>query len=203
MKFLKNMLPFNTKSVQVHFIATTSGFELLVKPCDALNMRCPLCGGTKHFVTAIEPGVDNRMVWMCAERVCVAHIEAKRPKTTQHTTTTKRSLEWLGMCQICEIGDLYHSVTFESINQDSKKLEYLKKFVNTPQGIVIMTGSPGSGKTYCALGTLELFTRKSSSCMFFTHRQLANRFTAEKELVLQFTAQIKNYTLLVVEAFGS
>ncbi len=113
----------------------------------------------------------------------------------------KRSLEWSYFRDLNDLGDEYENVIFEKIEQSLKKIEYMKKFVANPKGIIHMEGKPGTGKTYCALGMCELFTRTDSSITFITQHNLASQWVRLKGT--DFENRLKNVTFLVVDDFGT
>ncbi len=68
-----------------------------------------------------------------------------------------------------------------------------------------MQGPAGSGKTYSAMATCELFTRDDGSCLFFTQKQLADQWQANfnSDKPYLFREKIYSYALLVVDDFGT
>lgn len=104
------------------------------------------------------------------------------------------------------IGDVYHDVCFESIDQSKGKIDYLRKFCANPMGgIIVMYGPPGTGKTYASMAACELFTRSKISAKFFTHKTLASQwmqsFRDNNHQLL--VSKLERVELLVIDDFGT
>jgi DNA replication protein DnaC len=117
----------------------------------------------------------------------------------------KRALEWALFCEINTIGDENHGVTFDSLQQGEGKVSYLLKFCNKPRGIILMQGDPGTGKTFSAMAACELFTRKSDSCLFFTQKQMRDKWLIVErgDESSNFNFSVETVNLLVVDDFGT
>jgi DNA replication protein DnaC len=118
--------------------------------------------------------------------------------------TPKRALEWPLFCEISGIGDLHYGVKFENIQQSAGKVDYLLKFAAKPYGIIFMQGEPGTGKTFASMAVCELFTRKNTSCIFTTQKQMLNNWldTFKSDRVSNYIERVSNCNLLVLDDFG-
>ena len=192
---------FSSEDKLVHCIHTHKGYRTLESPIKASQMECIFCGHKQGYTCLIN---ENTRSWICG-RVCPS---SKLPKYASSTTTPlkpQRAILWPSFCENNGIGDRYHDVKFELMDQSKGKIDYLKKFCEKPNGIVLMYGPAGTGKTYACMGLCELYTRKKSTVKFFTHRTLATQWLAtfKEERDSGFIQKIETINLLVIDDFGT
>ena len=189
----------------IHFITGWNGLELLENATLSTEISCPLCSGIDHYVIAMNLNIDPRLVWICANDVCV-RSRKKLPKAATITQPpVKRSILWPSWCEINHVGDVYHDLTFDQIKQPTKKIEEIYKFATKPFGVLLMQGSPGSGKTFACLGMCELFTRTNPSCVFFTQKKMFQDWlqSFQNELFKKTISSLYNCNLLIIDDFGT
>jgi IstB-like ATP binding protein len=189
----------------VHFIAVVGGWKKLKEPKMSNELKCLLCGEQSCFTPLVEPTQGDERVWLCGNLSCGLYNKANMPQATTIEPTQKRAVLWQIWCQINEVGDVNHDVTFEGIEQSAGKIEYLKKFVVNPSGIILMEGEPGTGKTFCSLATCEYLTRTETSVIFMTQKQMMDKWLAtfKEEKPSNFVNKVKECTLLVIDDFGT
>jgi DNA replication protein DnaC len=103
------------------------------------------------------------------------------------------------------MGDSCHDVRFEKVNQSQGKVDYMRKFAETPRSIILMQGSKGLGKTYSAMAICELYTRTRNSAMFMTQKQMLDRWmeTFKADKYDGFIDKVKTIEILVIDDFGT
>jgi chromosomal replication initiation ATPase DnaA len=175
--------------------------EIKKEPFNSLEYKCEFCGGQEFYT----PMFQGKKIWQCSRLDCAVMEVNKLPIATTTQAKSQRALEWPLFCEISGIGDSNHDVKFEDIRQSQGKIDYLKKFAEHPKGIIVMQGTKGTGKTFAALATCEMFTRKSTSAVFLTQKQLAeNWLEAIKSSVMNnFIEKVRTRSLLVIDDFGT
>ena len=206
----------NSKSLLVNFLkqneptlidAIQDAFTLrhLDNPMMSDMIKCPVCYGSEGHHCLIDPKNSDKRMWFCSNSSCLAlFMLCKHVKATPIPTTVRESTKWALFCEINSIGDRHSDVHFDKIEQSSQKIDYLKKFCDNPTGMIIMQGSPGTGKTYAAVGLCRRFIKKDDSCLFFTQDSLATEWQREmmSEIKTRFIDRIKGISLLVIDDFG-
>jgi len=200
----ESLMP-NGSEKMINALYQPFGIKYLETPILASEAICSICSGSRGMSCLVDPISSDDVAWFCIEPHCMALVRESKPKPSLPTSHVKRSILWPSWCELNGIGDLCgKGVKFEDINQSEGKIQYLKKFASSPTGIIIMQGSPGSGKTYAALATCELFTRTNSSCLFFTQKQMidqwASSFQSDKPWV--FKDKCCRMSVLIVDDFG-
>lgn len=187
------------------YVMTPAGPTLMNEPVLAHDYVCGYCNGKSHYCPCLDPRTSDKKVWLCANVSCDVY---KRKSYHQATTTPaipKRALEWPVFCEINGIGNVHHEVKFEKIDQSKPKIEYLLKFGTKPSGIIFMQGTAGSGKTYACMGVCEYYTRRNTSCMFSTQRQMMVNWIAATQpgQYTNYVERVTSCNLLVVDDFGT
>jgi hypothetical protein len=201
MKLASEIAKINSDDRIVHWLASSRGY-IPVDPAKlASEIKCPFCGTAEFYTHVLE---NKQVAWICG-RICSL---SRLPNYDQATTTPpkpQRSILWALFCEFNGIGDEYHNVTFEAIDQSSGKIDYLKKFGDNPRGLVLMQGPSGTGKTYAAMGLCEYFTRSRTDCKFMSYRHLKERWiqSFKEEYSSVFMHTLKEISLLVVDDFGT
>ena len=206
---LKNALKSleNVKNIMCDYIATPTGHV----QCESFvshNHVCEYCNGHAYYVPFFNPSESDKRCWLCKNGDCACYEPSKYRLATKASPTPLRELEWALFCEINGIGDVYHDVKYDNITQSDGKMEFLHKFSQNPTGLVLMQGSPGTGKTFCCLGICEKFTKSSSQCVFCTQKQLFDywleTFRFERSENLNNRIQHVHKTkLLVIDDFGT
>lgn len=202
MTILEGILKQHAERI-VHFIATSKGYKPLDPPCKASEIKCcPFCGEKSYFAF---PSGENKeqYAWFCG-RNCEASRLPKVETGRDIPPKPRRALEWPLFCEISGIGDEYHDVKFEDIQQSKGKLDYMIKFARTPKGIILMTGDPGTGKTYACLGICEYFTRRWADCIFLSQKRMARLWLAGiNNPYDNFLDKLIRTPLLVIDDFAT
>lgn len=172
-----------------------------VEPFVRSTHHCQWCDEKDH-VTFME---GKNKCWICINAHCVVNTTKKTVTTTKGTIPYRRALEWPLFCELNDLGDLMHKVNFESIEQSPQKIDYMRKFVSDPSGLIWMEGKYGTGKTYAALGMCELFTRRDNSCIFATQTQMLNKWyiNLHKREFCDYGKKLTDVKLLVIDDVGS
>lgn len=201
----KNYLPSDETPKLVHAIQDVFILKYLDTPISSDQAVCPMCDGKNGYAVIIDPDASDNRMWFCAERDCLAAVARSRPKTHQTAAKAKRSLEWPLFCELNDIGDLDYGVNFEQIDQSQAKIDYLRKFSETPRGIILMEGGPGTGKTYASMALCELFTRTNPSCLFYTAKRLMQDWveSTKGDPLGKFRDKVMLPSLLIVDDFGT
>lgn len=201
----KDLLPKTSDSKPVDLICALGGWRKLPATTMSSELQCPLCEGKEHYTVYANPPSDARRVWICAKGDCESNTSMKYAKTMDIPVKAKRAVLWPLFCEINGIGDVYHDVKFEDIEQEPVKVEYMKKFADSPKGIILMQGVRGKGKTFASMGICEYFTRTDPSCTFTTQKQMAGDLldTFKEDKFSNYIQRMKNVTLLVIDDFGT
>ncbi len=203
----KNSLPSAVKKGElVDVIAVLGGWRSLSKPTVSTELVCPICDGRDHYVVYCRKyEKDQRKVWVCANGICETNTSILGKKATTTLPDTNNSCQWPLFCEINGIGDIHHAVRFENVDQSDGKIKYLREFADQPRGLLVMYGDTGTGKTYSAMATCELFIRKDPSCIFLTQKQLLSKWLEEISLkeVNGLINKVNHVKLLVVDDFGT
>ncbi len=203
----KNSLPSKSQGKIVHMTAVLGGWRTLDNPILSTEMECLICSCKEHYTPLIKPGVDDKRVWICANGNCASN-KLKKDEVGGYTPVTqRRAILWQAFCEITGIGDAYHDVKFEDVQQSEGKISYMLKFAASPRGIALMRGNPGTGKTYSAMAICELFTRRDTSAIFTTQKQMSNdwqdMFKNQKDTFSNYVQKLSTKTLLVIDDFGT
>lgn len=196
-----NTIPYENKPRLVTLVATSAGYKRLPAPSLSDSLSCEFCGTTKNFTWLTE---SKEWAWFCG-LIC---LDSKLPLDAsgcQGTTQAPRAILWPKLCELNGIGNANHDVSFEKVEQTPGKINFLIEFCQKPKGIILMHGPSGTGKTYATLGTMELFSRKSSSVLFFTHNSLMNKWldVRKQESYSDLLDRIERVALLVIDDFGT
>ncbi len=210
MRFLKSIInkiiPKETQGKIVDRINVIGGWKKLESPTLSTETECLTCGSKEHYAPVIDPAdKQSSRVWLCGNPVCVTMRLENCLKATTTPPTSKRAVLWPLWCELNGIGDVHHNVRFESIQQSAAKIAYMLKFIEKPHGIIYMQGDAGTGKTYAAMGMCELFTKKSTDCMFISQKQLMVKWleTFKSDFNAHFFERISRVELLVIDDFGT
>ncbi len=189
----------------VHQIAVLGGWKHLPEPKMSNELECPLCQEKSHHTPLIDPKLGSERVWLCGNMSCVTYSKENRPVATTTPPIPKRAILWPLFCEICDVGNLYHDVQFEKIEQSQGKIDYLKKFASNPTGRILMQGDKGTGKTYCSLALCEFLSRSETSVIFMTQKQMQEKWleTFKNDKGSNFTQRLKECMLLVIDDFGT
>lgn len=196
--YLSKYLP-KSEDVMITIISAQGKNTYLDLPKRSLEIVCPNCNSSDFGATFMES--PNVYMWFCSKKEC---LDMNLKSRSNEPKSLKRALDWIDFCNQSDLGDLYHSVTFESIDQKQKYLDFFKAFAFKPSNIVIFSGDTDSGKTYASLGICELFTRTYSSCCFMTFETLERRWiSASKEASkIHLFDKLTTVRLLVLDDFG-
>jgi hypothetical protein len=201
----KGFLPPVSEGKIVEFIAVLGGWRKLETPTLSTELQCLICGGTDHYPVHCCPINDLRRVWICGNGSCASNKVKKGDQATTTPPKSQRAILWPLFCEINGIGDLYHDVKFEDVQQSEGKISYMLKFADKPSGILFMQGDPGTGKTYASMAICELFTRRNREAIFCTQKQMFHSWldTFKPEYCSEYVAKVKAIPLLVIDDFGT
>jgi len=194
-----------TKDYICNFVFGPFGYKHLNEAINSNKHKCEFCNGSQHYSPIIDPNVSDERAWLCGNAICVVNTAKIPSRATTTPPMLRKALEWALFCELNTIGDIHHDVKFEKIEQSQGKIDYLKKFVVKPSGILLMEGDPGTGKTYAAMAVCEKFTRTSTSCIFTTQKQMFNNWLAtfKDGNVSNYVDRVLNTNLLVIDDFGT
>ena len=201
---VKNSLK-DDRPILCEYVSAPQGLMRLDTPIISCEKECDWCRGTACYCPFVDPTQSSARTWLCANTLCDVYVKRSPIKTTPHLTKASRALLWPKFCEINGIGDLNYDVKFESLDQDAAKVSYMLKFATTPRNILFMRGNPGTGKTYAAMAICELYTRKDTSCIFTTQKQMSNNWleTFKAERYSNYIERVSNTCLLVIDDFGT
>jgi len=201
----KKYIQKSTQDVMVQYIAEMYKWRKLDDPVMASSLECTSCGSKDYHIALVDPSKGAEKVWLCANAFCGVNNSMKKQQAMSILPLPRRAIGWASMCEISGIGDLFHDVQFEKIKQTPAKIDFMLKFVSKPTGILLMQGDPGTGKTYASMAMCELFTRKSTSCVFTTQKKMMDDWMLESKLErpTNFLRRITECELLVIDDFGT
>lgn len=196
----KNELAPNKSAVMCEYILGPWG-EIKKEPFNSLEYKCEFCGGVQFNTCMFE----GKKIWQCSKIDCAVQTVLKLSIGTTTQPSFSKGLEWPLFCEMNGLGDLNYGIKFELIEQSLGKIDYLKKFVANPRGIIIMQGTKGSGKTYATLGACELYTRTSDTIIFLTQKQLNEKWfeSIKSNCLNNFISKITNVPFLAIDDFGT
>jgi hypothetical protein len=188
----------------VHKIAVLGGWKNLETPKLSTELSCTICQKSDHYAPIMFPPSPER-VWVCADGFCASNMSVYTQSKGITPTPPSRAILWPKFCELNGIGDVHEDVRFENIHQSAGKIEFMKNFLIKPSGIIHMQGEPGTGKTYCAMGMCEYYTRKNISCIFSTQKQMFNLWmeTFKSEGVSNYIQKVTTVNFLVIDDFGT
>ncbi len=206
---LKDILEMSQslKDAMVDYICTEEqGRFQKIPQTKASELSCPVCGSNSFGVFRFDED-EPPLAWICIKKGCpslkVTTKYISKKKRLELQNKANRSNKWLDLCDKFKLGDLNHGVKFELVKQSSTKINFMKSFGENPNGLVYMTGTTGTGKTYLSMATLELYSRYRDSCVFITHRDLFDEWLQEnKNPTYNFKSRMENVELLIVDDFG-
>lgn len=207
MKFLKELIkiPETVRGPEiVHFISDIGSFKQ-IDPCLSSELVCPICESSEHAIVFLDPASDDtRKVWICIKRNCRTLDKKTMNRAIYPHPMQKRSVEWVKFCEISGIGDVHYDVRFEKVKQSDARIRLMLKFAGEPSGVLLMCGSKGTGKTYCAMGICELYTRKQTDVIFLTHRTMIDKWLESKkdDYFGNFMNRLNECNLLIIDDFG-
>jgi DNA replication protein DnaC len=192
-------LPNREAGIMVDAIQDMFVLKYLDTPVLSETVVCPMCGGSNGYCCLIEPRVSNKRMWFCSEGDCLTKVELSRTTQCQSTKQRQRAIQWPLFCQENGLGDKDYDISFDKVDQSLQKIQFLVKFSQKPEGIIVMEGPKGTGKTYAALGLCELFTRTNSSCFFYTYDRLITEWLEGGQIKKNLTVA----NLVVIDDFGT
>ncbi len=193
----------NSQPVLCHHVMKPEGVIALPMPLISTDLSCEYCNGREHYLPCNSPSLEK--VWLCTNIECRVYKDKIKAGATTIQATPKRAILWPEFCEINGIGDEHHGIRFELVNQNAGKMQYMLKFLEKPRGIILMQGSRGTGKTFASMGMCELFTRRNTSAIFMTQKQMATRWlqTFKAEKYDGFIDRITTCNLLVIDDLGT
>lgn len=194
----------NPQGVLVHKIACVGEWVDLEIPTLSSKIQCYTCGCKDHYTPGVSCQKDTEKVWMCANPLCLTMALESVPEATTIPVERQRALGMALFAEINGLGNKTCDITFEKIEQSKEKIDYMRRFVANPNGMILMQGDRGGGKTYASLGMCELFMRKDASCRFVKTRDLFDRWQrwTRQEGFDDLLSRLVNVTLLVIDDFG-
>ena len=144
----------------------------LEPPQKSSEMRCRRCDSALGYSPFLDPSVSDERMWFCATPACVKLDKLPRGNLPK----PQRGRDWMEFCDSHEIGDEFHRATLERIDQPQPVLDKVIAFANKPKGVLMITGTPGTGKTFAALGITEYHLRKNSDARFYKAGLLAEKW---------------------------
>lgn len=196
----------NSDGKMVHFQAAVGGWKRLENPTMSTELKCLICEGTDHGVTIATPiGNSNERVWICHTRNCGSNADLKHRQATYAPTDGRRGVEWPLFCEMNNIGDKFHTVRFEAIEQSPEMKFNMQDFLKSEDHFMTMRGTKGTGKSYAGMGICELYTRTKISCMFISHAKMQSDWldTFKMDGLNNFISRVKNVELLIIDDFGA
>lgn len=193
------------RAILCEYVNSPFGILPLQAPILSTEKSCDWCGGTEHFTPCVDPSKSKARSWLCGDRLCKVYNAIKSDETTKVIAKPSRAILWPLFCEINGIGDKYHDVVFENVDQSEGKISYMLKFSVTPKGILLMRGDTGTGKTYSAMAICELYTRNGYSCIFTTAKNMSTKWheTFKDDKFNDYIYKITNTELLVIDDFGT
>jgi len=163
------------------------------------EMKCPRCGGTSGYSWPVDPKVGPELMWFCGNDHCLQLDKNKQ----QNEIKRARAIVWKDFCIYHNIGDKYWNVCMEDVQQSAEILKKLIAFASKPEGIIMLSGTAGTGKSYASLAVAEYFTRTQSDASFFLSSELSERWANRyNENAYNLTRKVKENSLLIIDDFA-
>lgn len=190
-------IAFNKDPIICDHVMAPEGMMPVDPPILATEHKCQWCGTETHYCPFVDPNKSRSRLWLCSNVNCLTYKLTKSYNPSLESKKLHRAILWPLFCEFNGIGNLHHDVTFENVKQSEGKISFMLKFIAQPQGLILMQGNSGTGKTYAALGMCEMFTRKDSACIFTTQTKIEEKW--QDKLTM---SQLLNCKLLVIDDFG-
>lgn len=187
------------------YASTPWGISPLEKPTMSNEKACDYCGGKDHLAVNVDPEKSAAKTWLCINPDCKVTGDLSGLDLTVPTTQSKTGVLWPLFCELNGIGDLHYDIKFEKMEHSSAKVSAFLKFATNPQGIILLRGSTGTGKSYCAMACCELFTRTDTSAIFISQWELERKWLdtfKENDIHHNFINKLLKTRLLVIDDFG-
>lgn len=199
----KQFIP-ESKAKFVNVISALGTFEKCNPPLLSSDITCPRCGSSEKGMTCLlDPKSSPDVMWFCSNSDCINHNKQtfSRPYSIPEP---KRAMEWKNFCEKFDIGNLFHEISFEKVDQSEDLIKNMRNFAQKPHGIALFMGDSGSGKTYACLAILERFTRFSDECAFYTSDNLQDLWLCEmkKDGLIDLKSRLKKLTLIAIDDFA-
>ncbi len=181
------------------------GIIPLEKPTMSDEKTCDYCGGKDHLAIVADQNKSAAKTWLCTNRHCKVTGDLSGLKPTMTITQKETGILWPLFCESNGIGDLHYGVKFENMEHSEAKVSAFLKFATNPQGIILLRGDTGTGKSYCAMACCELFTRTNTSAIFISQWDLERKWLdtfKENDIHHNFINQLMKTQLLVIDDFG-
>ena len=171
---------------------------------EAKDFICPRCQSTRCI--ACPCSTQKKKFLSCREDRCLAeNSHASKPSTLRAkgigVQEPRYKLKDFG------IDTEYQSCSFDLCDQHEEIKYYLKLFACSPVGMVVLAGSPGTGKTYSGICTIERYIATGGrSPYFIRYPDLYQRWlklTQEGGQPLGLLETLQTQGLLLIDDFGS
>ena len=194
------------KPIICQYVTEPHGLKRFEVPVLSSEKTCDWCRSVRFYTPFVDPAINGERTWLCANIDCAVYERTKFFSATPIPLPLKRAIVWASFCEINHVGNLYHNLKFEDLNQDPKKVAYMLKFGGSPQNILLMRGPPGTGKTFASLAVCELYTRRNTNCIFTTQKRMANNWLEtfkKSETYNNYNERVTTTGLLVIDDFGT
>jgi len=131
-------------------------------------------------------------------------LSVKKDLSGEPRTTCYGGIEWELFMDHYMIPRKYNTIRFSQISQSEEFIQKMCDFVDVPDGIMIMRGPPGTGKTFASIAMCEKFTRMDSGCAYYTIHRLNKKWLESiQEHATRFEDEIFSQKLLVIDDLGA
>lgn len=148
----------------------------------------------------MDPSKGIERLWFCLTSEClqldnVPHAEQDKVKPKQDG--------WPKFRERNDIGDTWADLS-NPIYQKAEINKALGDMATKPSGVAILTGKPGTGKTYAAMRVMEFYLRRNGDVAYFTGAGLKTKWleATRSGEGHKLESKCKNYRLLVIDDFG-
>jgi DNA replication protein DnaC len=149
----------------------------------ASEVKCGVCGNTEGYAVNMIgiPGYNYDMTkgvrksWSCMNSQCIQDNASGSKKEPY-------SIEKLSM-QRCDVPDEFCSSDIEQLNGEQLKfISQIKEFCLKFHGYLLISGTPGIGKTFIATACMQEFLKKDDDCKFINSSELYIKWLEAKKI---------------------
>ena len=152
MKLIKDLLSLPKAETRIVGAWLRDGRPMpLEQEMSTEDMQCPDCQGTA-WGTILYPERQGLRAAYCTNLECIAkHVDPNRGKRTK--TLSKRRFQ----LKDADVPPLYHGCTLADSRQPDSVKRTLASFVKGKHHFLLISGGPGTGKTWNAIAALDLW----------------------------------------------
>lgn len=201
-KLAAKLFDFEPGNTVVHYRLFEKKIIPLATPAMSEAMQCLRCNGKRGLTAMLSPDVNNERVWFCISHECTK-LDRMPGKYEKEQEPKKRVNYWTKWREANDVGDIWSDLSGK-IEQSTGVIKALHNFALQPAKVMILSGHPGTGKTYCAMKVIAYYLQSRSDAIFFTSATLKEKWMQAMNdgTMVHLMHKLREYSLLVIDDFG-